>query len=292
MAQVKEVPCWEWRSTECLQPQTGANLPPNDRCRDGLRIGLTSVVTDEQELDPLDPEGWFREPNVCGSCIAWRCEARDGDEIATGPCRLRPELGRIPADLKKCDRYMQRGGYTYRPNDAAAPSRRRSKTLSVIKRPGAEPESRPAKASPKSTPSVGSNEPPRVVRLEVRPKLPFPRPTPPKEVELGRLTSLPVVRQALVELVRDEFGRSKREIHPRFKGGTVRAVPTAGAANEIPVEQLFAHLDHVLNSLALLESKLGQLDEAEDMKKQLNGIRGSFTTFNVLFAHRDEGFSS
>ncbi|MBI4820744.1 MAG: hypothetical protein HY791_31055 [Deltaproteobacteria bacterium] len=261
-------------------------------------------MADEAELDPLIAETWFGEPGICGSCIAWRAETRPGDEIATGSCRLRPELGRVPADLKKCDRYMQRGGFTYRPDSDSGPKRRRSKTLAVLKRPGGRDETRRPEApsapkSPKasreiqtqhgSKPSTERAAP--IIRLEVRPKLPFPRAPAPKEIDLGGVTSVPVVRQALVDLVREELMKSRREMHPKFKGGVVRVVPTSGSAREIPADRFFAHLDRLLSSLSALEAKVVGLEDSEEMKRQVTGIRGSFTTFNVMFAYKDEGFT-
>jgi hypothetical protein len=66
------------------------------------------------ELDPMKAESWREVRDVCGSCIAWRCEdPREGDELAIGQCKLRPEMGRVPGDLPKCNRYMPRGTFKY-----------------------------------------------------------------------------------------------------------------------------------------------------------------------------------
>ncbi|MBI2373455.1 MAG: hypothetical protein HYV07_05595 [Deltaproteobacteria bacterium] len=271
--------------------------PPDDRWVGGLRVGLSYAVADESELDPLDAELWFREPGVCGSCLAWRSETREGDEIATGTCRLRPELGRVPADLKKCDRYMQRGGFTYRPNDQPAPKRRRAKTLAILKRPsGVREEARRAEVRAPRAPvsrvseaNVPASEP-ALIRIERKERLPKPRGPAPKEIDLGTLKSVPVIRQAMVELVREELSKKHRELHPKFKGGAARVVPTEGSAVELPVDRLFSMLERLLVSLEELEGALGKLEEADESRKQLAQIRGSFTTFNVLFSYRDEGF--
>src|SRR5687767_9960939 len=96
---------------------------------------MRSPFMSSDDLDPMDPDSWRQVPNVCGSCIAWRCEeARSGDEIATGACKLRPEMGRVPADLPKCNRYMPRGQFTFTPERIPrSPKRRAAKTLSIVR---------------------------------------------------------------------------------------------------------------------------------------------------------------
>ena len=75
----------------------------------------------------------------------------------------------------------------------------------------------------------------------------------------------------------------------RFRGGTVRV-----GAREAPLEALWARLVLVRRAMALLEDAVdrGGLDAEtrEKVKKDLAGIGGSMTTFNILFKDKDETF--
>lgn len=243
------------------------------------------------ELDPMKAESWREVRDVCGSCIAWRCEEpREGDELAIGQCKLRPEMGRVPGDLPKCNRYMPRGTFKYQADKVPqSPKRRMAKTTLVI-RHGAEgtAERRP---------------PPRVEAVEDDPfserrpadYQPVPRAVGPKDLDLGDLRSLEVVRAALTELMRQEYGRSRRELHPKFKGGTVVAEHPK-KTNTIPAERFFGMVDRLRSSLDLLEGALadraGTLGpELADLRAQVLRMQGSFTTFNLLFADRSDYFS-
>ena len=87
------------------------------------------------ELDDLDPQRWFGEPDVCGSCIAWRSgEPEPEDEVATGVCRLRPELPRVPATLRRCDLYKPRGQFVYQPTVEPGGRRKRRADARVLRR--------------------------------------------------------------------------------------------------------------------------------------------------------------
>ncbi len=77
------------------------------------------------------------DPEVCGSCIAWK--SGTGADASRGACRLRPELGVVPATLKRCHLYRGRG-------EPARPlsAKRRSATARVV--PAATP--RPYQPTP------------------------------------------------------------------------------------------------------------------------------------------------
>ena len=236
--------------------------------------------------DPLDPEEWYGVPGVCGSCIAWKPGSTEPtDTRAVGVCKLRPEMGRVPADLPKCPKYMQRGGYTYDPSRAGASSRKRSKTIAVVRRGQdgemhAKPIRSPAPTAPRATPVA-----------------PPPRAPAPKDIDLGELTSLPVIEQALIELMRSELPASRREMLARFKGGRIEAHDGAGRIESRRIEWFFAAIDRLATSLDQLEqqvarhgAKLGGT-EAE-LEDSLSRVRGTLTTFNVLFQHKEDFFKS
>jgi hypothetical protein len=169
------------------------------------RYPKDSRVT-EDELDPLKPESWHGVPNVCGSCIAWRADAaRDADELATGVCKLRPEIGRVPADLRKCSEYRPRGQFVYQPGKTASPKRRMAKTVSVL-RQGADGtmvrSTARAEAVPASfKPVVGGYRGGPEDEAEVQSAPRTIRPAAPSTIDLGALTSTEVARYAIIELV-------------------------------------------------------------------------------------------
>jgi hypothetical protein len=265
-------------------------------------LGWRSMSSDE--LDPMLPESWRGVPNVCGSCIAFRSgENTDGDEVAHGRCQLRRELGRIPADLKKCGEYRARGVFTYQPGAAPrSPKRRVAKTVQLLVKSGdgqlVEKTISRARAE-----SVGFVDPPEprddadARGAESRPVgwTPPARAAAPKTLDLGELRSAEVARYALVELVRHELGRSRRELHPRFKGGKVFA-EHGDARRVVPAERFFAWLDRLRASLDQLEEAVVERAEAigepaDELRSQVLRMQGSLTTFNLLFADREDYFS-
>lgn len=254
------------------------------------------------EPDPLDAEPWRSVRDVCGSCIAWRCEEpRASDEIATGACKLRPEMGRVPADLPKCNRYMPRGQFTFTPERIPrSPKRRAAKTIAVVRygatgeKVAAAAPSKPSSAAmtPRQEPGPlgGAIAPPR-------PRGPIARAPAPRELDLGELKSPEVVRWALVELIRQELGKNRRSLHSRFKSGKVTAELDGAPPREMTAERFFAMVDRLKSSFelldrALLRKKDALGDDYADLRAQLGRMQGSFTTFNFLFEDREDYFSS
>jgi hypothetical protein len=188
---------------------------------------------EDDESDPMDPASWFEEPDVCGSCIAWKPDnPRPGETVAAGSCRLRPELRRVPATMKLCSIYKPRGKFTYEPGRASPKQRRRSRVLNVVqygkdgqpievKAPPREP--RPPvvrRAEPEDALEIREAREPREPEEPREP--PPPRRPAPKEIDLGEMQSMPVVRQALVELKR------RPEELQRIRDPDTRQEPDAG----------------------------------------------------------------
>lgn len=220
----------------------------------------------------MDPSAWREVPGVCGGCIAWRAEdPGPEDEVATGSCRLRAELKRVPASLGACDLYKARGQYTYTPQTPrASPKRRRGQPARVLRRDagGEMVEDRPRRA-----PIAPAYEPPR-------------------EVDLGDLSPAQL-GAALRELISEDRGRP-RPIHPRFAGGQITL--RAGEQERThEVERLFLILDRLKNDLERLEDEVSGkealLPHYKDLVGTLRKAQGSLTTFNFLFADRSDYFS-
>ncbi|MEO1338545.1 MAG: hypothetical protein AAFV29_23080, partial [Myxococcota bacterium] len=137
------------------------------------------MFTSDAVSDPLKPESWHQEPGVCGSCIAWRpTPTQSGDEVAIGACRLRPELGRVPADLKLCDLYKPRGQFVYAPTPEKKTTRRRRTAAARVLRRSSDgemvedtvrspppPEVPPTRPAPPRTIEAGTDDPEQIRRI-------------------------------------------------------------------------------------------------------------------------------
>lgn len=117
-----------------------------------------------------------------------------------------------------------------------------------------------------------------------------------------RRTEPPVHDDALVpmgavrRLLREELGLSDVEIGERWRGGDLVLRPGRdGKEKSISIESFFAKVTMVRDRLRVLEMKLNsssKLDAAEKLELQgyITKCYGSLTTFNVLFADRDDWF--
>lgn len=227
--------------------------------------------------DPLKPDSWHQEPGVCGSCIAWRpTPPQDGDEVAPGACRLRPELGRVPADLKLCDLYKPRGQFVYAPEPDRRGQKRRAATAKVLRR-SAEGEmvvDEGASRVPSASPST--------------------RPPPPRTVEVGT-DDAAVLRRIMVELLSNEISTVRHDLHSRFDGGRVELIANDGRKHEVAVERLFGLIDRFKLSLDELEEAIVRQDDllalAPELIANIRRMQGSLTTFNFLFADRSDYFT-
>jgi hypothetical protein len=104
-------------------------------------------------------------------------------------------------------------------------------------------------------------------------------------------------RNVLREVIRDELGLHTASLGSRWEGGEVILKPgKEGTADKrIPIESLFHKIVMVRDKLRVLEQKLNShptLTDADKVQLQqyVTQCYGSLTTFNVLFADRDDGF--
>lgn len=263
----------------------------------------------------MNPESWFGTPGVCGSCLAWRPgEPGPDDEVAVGKCMLRPELRRVPATLGKCAKYQRRGGFSYRERRGAAPAepgrRRKAATPAVVKVRNDAGELVDVTPSPKARAvrserpqrrvaearSSGDGPPPPYVRPPDPVYRPFPPPAepPPREVDLDGMTA-PLVEGALVELLRSDPPGRARDLNAKYRhGGKVVAEDRAGERRALAAPAFFARVERLAKALDALEEAVethDKLDDTDDLVGQIRRMRGSFTTFNLLFADRADYFS-
>jgi hypothetical protein len=104
-------------------------------------------------------------------------------------------------------------------------------------------------------------------------------------------------RRVLSEVIRDELGVGDANIAGKWDGGTVILKPGKEGLQEksIPIETLFAKVVMIRDRLRVLEQKINghpklASDEKVQMQQYVTACYGSLTTFNVLFADRDDQF--
>lgn len=105
-------------------------------------------------------------------------------------------------------------------------------------------------------------------------------------------------RRVLRQVLHEELGVGKAELGGRWQGGELVLKPGREDTQEkrIPIEALFHKVVMIRDKLRVLEQKINsntKLTDEEKIQMQgyVTGCYGSLTTFNVLFADRDEGFS-
>jgi len=115
---------------------------------------------------------------------------------------------------------------------------------------------------------------------------------PPAAVHRGN-----ELKEALREVIREELGAAEIRIHPKWKGGSMSLRPGKGGLREkdLPIEEFFHKIVMVRDRLRTLEQRVNahpRLDEAEkvELQQYVTRIYGSLTTFNILFADREDWF--
>jgi hypothetical protein len=104
-------------------------------------------------------------------------------------------------------------------------------------------------------------------------------------------------RKVLSEVIRDELGVGEARIAGKWDGGEVILRPGKAGMQEkhIPIDALFNKVVMIRDRLRVLEQKINghpklAADEKVQMHQYVTACYGSLTTFNVLFADREDQF--
>lgn len=104
-------------------------------------------------------------------------------------------------------------------------------------------------------------------------------------------------RRVLRYVIRDELGVADVDLAGKWEGGEIILKPGKEGVQEkrIPIDALFHKVVMIRDKLRVLEQKingnpkLGAEDKVQ-LQQYVTGCYGSLTTFNVLFANREDQF--
>jgi hypothetical protein len=104
-------------------------------------------------------------------------------------------------------------------------------------------------------------------------------------------------RRVLTEVIRDELGVGEAAMAGKWEGGEVILKPGKEGLQEkrIPLDTLFHKIVMIRDKLRVLEQKINGhpklgADDKLQMQQYVTACYGSLTTFNVLFAAREDQF--
>ena len=105
-------------------------------------------------------------------------------------------------------------------------------------------------------------------------------------------------RRVLREVLSEEFGHGTAEMGKRWEGGEVVLRPgkEGTAEKKIALDAFFHKIVMIRDKLRVLEQRLNAHDKLTDAEKvqlqaYVTACYGTLTTFNILFARREDGFS-
>lgn len=214
---------------------------------------------------PGDVHAHCPQTGKCGTCVAW--SPREGNDYgrSSGQCMLdRDARVYLDCNAPACPYYRPRQGTpAYLEWRETPPVTQREQRRSARKR--LDREAPPPSAAALAM-AAFAEHPPEVAEAGA----------PVLEALLEALGPIPVLLE-------------------RFRGGTVRITPPEGEApRETTVEAFFARLALLSRSLGQLERALEASalspEEKDKVLKDLAGIGGSLTTFNLLFKEREDAF--
>ncbi len=226
------------------------------RCERASARGMVGVVSDYE--------------GRCGGCAAFTRARDDAARGKIGECAL--EVFPPPvAATSTCSRYRPKGGSAPLPKPRAAGEPRRSSSA---------PRVTSGAASSRSTSAASAPE---------------PRPLP-KEIDIDM--DIEDFRRVLRDVLAEELGVSRVDLAPRWEGGELVLVPGKPGTQDkrIPIEAFFHKIVMIRDKLRVLEQKINANEGLTDgekvsLQQYITGCYGTLTTFNLLFADRDEAFA-
>jgi hypothetical protein len=199
----------------------------------------------------------------CGTCVAWTPREKNRFTRNSGQCLLdRSSTQYLDCNAPICPYYRPRAqspaAETWQKGKATGHSREVRRRAGKMTRE-APPPSRDALAHA----ALGDH--------------------PEAEAELG----VPVLAGLLGE-------EPLPALLERFRGGTVRVAGAKIASREVPLEAFWARLLLVRRALDALDRAVAgsalDADTRAKIEKDIAGMAGSMTTFNLLFHKKDDGF--
>jgi hypothetical protein len=202
----------------------------------------------------------------CGSCAAFARVHDDPTHDKVGECMLEVYAPPVPA-ASTCSRYRPKGAVAAvpRPRAAGEPRQSRDDRAPIARRTRVDE--------------------PLVIEREL-----------PKEIDIDM--DIQEFRRVLREVIADELGVSRVPLGRRWQGGEMVLEPgdSDTQAKRVPIESFFHKIVMVRDKLRVLEAKVNASAMSDEEKVQLQSYitacYGSLTTFNVLFADKDDSFSS
>lgn len=207
----------------------------------------------------------------CGSCAAYTRVHEDPARGRVGECALEVYPPPIKATAT-CARYRAKGAPPPPPPPRAAGQPR-----------GSGGRSRPAERAPLPERRTGATPQPLRSLL-------------PREIDIDM--DIDEFRRVLREVLSEELGVGRAEMGGRWEGGEIVLRPgkEGTAEKRIPLDVFFHKIVMLRDKLRVLEQKINAhegLSDAEKVQLQayITGCYGTLTTFNVLFAQREDGFA-
>jgi hypothetical protein len=203
----------------------------------------------------------------CGTCARFVRVVENVDEngevTRLGECLLAV----WPSPLKEtatCSQYIQRGTVH-------------------LQRPAASARRAPRRAR---VPSGSADGPPERAALEIQ--------IPEELLDMDA----DEFRAVLREVIRDELGAGEVDLGQRWEGGEIILKPGKEGTQEkrVPIDAFFHKIVMIRDKLRVLEQRINahprlSAEEKLQMQQYVTGCYGSLTTFNVLFANKNDGFA-
>ncbi len=207
------------------------------------------------------------DPGLCETCAAFYAVRQDATLGKIGECALQVFPPPVRAS-STCTRYRPKGAAAAAPRARAAGEPRRYSRGDVRGPSGSSGGDR-----------TGAEDLPPL----------------PQEIDIDM--DIDQFRSVLRQVLAEELGVTRSEMGGRWQGGEMVLKPGKEGTQEkaIPIEAFFHKIVMVRDKLRLLEAKVnshpGLSDEDKvQLQQYVTGCYGSLTTFNLLFAEKDDQF--